>query len=262
MESCPEAASAYFVDQVGGNFLFRGATPDQGQDGSFDIDWLRGAIADAAKAAKISLPGAYYLIDVNLLQTGNPSEVPMIGAEWTYFRDNSAVGQVQYWSTEGTGIDPVGIPSSDVFSYLLGTLGDWLGDPLLDRIATLRGWLDGSVTPIPAPPAPPPPAGMALVVYVHCVGGCDRTGEVIGSYSLHYLGLSWAAMNAANKAPCGGNMPFGCDNYFATRWYAAWLNAYQGFSIDWQQPPFGDCPPCNEGGGRTPRCPPCEPFDL
>jgi hypothetical protein len=105
-----------------------------------------------------------------------------------------------------------------------------LPDPLIWRVATLRSWLEDPST-LPIQPLPQP--AQPLVVYVHCSGGCDRTGEMIGAYRLRYMPSSWtmadAWLNMCKEHPC--DLPMGCNNYRAVQWYAFWLNQTLGFSL-------------------------------
>ena len=79
---------------------------------------------------------------------------------------------MQPWPTKGTGLSPRDPSLEDVRGYLAWNLASWLRDPLVARVDTLREWLaDPSKLGITGP----------LVIYVHCYGGCDRTGELIGS---------------------------------------------------------------------------------
>ncbi len=71
-----------------------------------------------------------------------------------------------------------------------------------------------------------------VVIYVHCFGGCDRTGELIGSYK------SWEEMNSLNKGCCRidgktGETIYAAENCDALRWYGPWLNLNFGRSIRW-----------------------------
>ena len=70
----------------------------------------------------------------------------------------------------------------DIRDYLALSVDSWLRDPFVNRVDALRRWLaDPSELGINGP----------VVVYVHCFGGCERTGELIGSYALRYQNKSW-----------------------------------------------------------------------
>lgn len=245
------------------NFLFRGDTPDIDPGSGFDYGCLRDAISTAATNAKIILPDNYYLVDICLLQTANSGEVPSIVAEYEYFQKHPDEGQAVYWSTEGVGLDPYCIDDLNQRNYLVTTLGYWLPDPLVDRISSLRSWLEGTYQGTPVPLAAPVPSG-PVVFYVHCNGGCDRTGEIIAAYAMHYLSKTWLAANADNYECCyGGQQPFGCDNYFAARWYCLYLAATTGQDPGCSETPpnYPNYGPCNRGNPPQPNYP-CPPLTI
>ena len=47
------------------------------------------------------------------------------------------------------------------------------------------------------------------LVYVHCTAGCDRTGEVIGSYRLKYQNVNVTQMYALDINECEGHQIIG-----------------------------------------------------
>lgn len=200
-------------------FLFRGSLPEA--NGSFDYKDLQDAIVDAGRLAGTAIPPDFYLLDVSLLQPEDRNDFNRTVIEIEFFRNNPGLGQIVSWETGGTQLDPDQKEIGPCRDYLAGNLGTWLGDPLIDRVNTLHGWL--------LDPSPVNPTTKPLVIYVHCLGGCDRTGEVIGAYYLRWLGMSWEIMNDTNNAFCGRY--FGCNNYRATRWYCLWLNETQGYSL-------------------------------
>ncbi|HWK88524.1 MAG TPA: hypothetical protein VNP72_00965 [Longimicrobium sp.] len=208
----------FFVDSAGGNFLFRGSVPDQGDE--FEFDSLKAAIIAAGADSGVVVPQNFYMIDVNLLQLENPGEPQDVLDEFQFFTANPDMGQLRYWRTQGTPVsaeNPNQVFSGPFRDSLIADLPAWLGEPLLDRVDSIRAWLED-------------PSRGPTVVYVHCIGGCDRTGEMIGAYALRYKGLSWEVVNAQNFIPC--NRPFGCDNYNATQWYCLWLNRNFGLDLN------------------------------
>ncbi len=51
----------------------------------------------------------------------------------------------------------------------------------------------------------------AAAIYVHCEGGCDRTGELVGAYRMRYFNTNVTEMYAEDVSECGR-----APNYFAT----------------------------------------------
>ena len=228
-----------FVDQVGDNYLFRGGAPliDEGNDNySFDTN-LFAALATANPL----MPTFFNLVILCLF---HPNEVSKIEAEMTYFKKYPEVGLFNLWDTNGT---PLCYFQTDPLErdYLVGTLEQWLDDPLIWRTAKLRSWLEGAVLPTPVPRP-----GLPLVFYVHCDGGCDRTAELIGAYRMRYMSYSWIDM--WSEQPC--QRPLGCNNYRALQWYAFWLNMALGFQLSGMGEVDNGC---YDGGPWPPLHKPC-----
>ena len=211
-----DTGSLRFVDKVGQNLLFRGGKPIT--NGAFDLA-LKAALAKAYDG----MPAQYYLVVICLLHT-NSDDSPDIAAELQYFENSSGEGEIHLWDTLGTELCCFDRAPAERHR-LVKTLDQWLGDPLIWRVATLRQWLETSQ--LPFQPQPNPQPDLPCVFNVHCSGGCDRTGELIGAYRLRYMGASWLDM--WGEQPCG--RPMGCSNYRALQWYAFWLNETFGFAI-------------------------------
>ena len=84
--------------------------------------------------------------------------------------------------------------------WLATTLPVWGTDQLPTRVPQLRALLEHSTVP-------------PTVIYLHCDCGCDRTGEVMGSYAMQYLGKSWSDTCKWNNAIAG--RPQICPNQHA-----------------------------------------------
>jgi hypothetical protein len=201
------------------NFLFRGPnplTPDPPY--SFDYKSLCAAMENAAMQRGHELQKPYRIVDINLMQWENANEVPMILTEYEFFRDYPLLGEFHFWETNGTGLCPMDAAiDPNARSYLAKNIESWLGDQLDSRMQQLHNFL-----------AFEPPT---TVVYAHCEGGIDRTGELMGAYYLRWLNQSWEEMNALNFAiAC---RPFGCNNYRATLWYCIYLAEALGYKLDY-----------------------------
>jgi hypothetical protein len=223
-----------YVDTVGDNFLYRGGkslTTDSNGKTIFDYGGLQAAIKNVPNPPPMPPPASYYLVVVNLQHS---NEGVSITAEADFFSEsfdnpNRNKGQGQFWDTYGT--DQCYFQTEPrLQKELTATLGEWLPDPLIWRVATLRCWLEDPST-LPLQPLPDPK--LPILVYVHCSEGCDRTSEMIGGYRLRHMPSSWtmqtAWSNMCNEHPCSAVM--GCNNYMALQWYAFWLNQTLGFSL-------------------------------
>lgn len=218
-----EVGKVRYVDSKGSNFLFRGASPLTGNPPEFDYEGLKQALKNATPSG-VKFPEKYYLIDVNLLQSENsgdgvnPGDLDNIVAEYSFFKNDSSRGEIHVWGMRGTGINATCKEfDGETGVYLTRHLDDWLNDKLVERVRCLRDWLEFGNRD-----SSNPRLGLPVVIYMHCAGGCDRTGELSGAYYLRYLGYSWKKVNEINRDICG--RPFGCNNYRATQWYCRWLN--------------------------------------
>jgi hypothetical protein len=196
---------------------------------SLNYNGLKQAIIEASNDAGVRAPKDFYLIDVNLLNVEDPTDRERIYVEQQFFKARPNLGFIQVWGMVGTELwanDPSPIVNRD---YLARNLDGWLSDRLGVRVELVRKWLTGDMPVLDAPPKLP------IVIYVHCVAGCDRTGEFIGAYYLRYMHKSWPEMNRLNQSMCHHNRPFHCRNYRADQWYCLWLNLERGFSLNWQK---------------------------
>jgi hypothetical protein len=224
-----EVKNVHYVDCLGSNFLFRGGLPLTGEPPVFNYRGLKQSIVKAGQKAGVIVPSEFYMIDVNLLNIENPEDAGRILIEQQFFQAKSQLGRVQIWGMNGTGLSVNDPALADCREYLARNLDQWLNDKLISRVKQLRKLLES--------PAPGfhDKARMPVVIYIHCVAGCDRTGEFSGAYYLRYLHKSWEEVNAINRSLSGGNRPFSCKNYRAVQWYSLWLNLERGFNLNWRE---------------------------
>lgn len=234
----PDTGNVAYVDSIGKNFLFRGALPlysrNSGERMTFDYPGLVCAIHDAAAAARVKLPESFYLVDISLLQVtnicegANGSEKDWLEIESDFFHRNPKLGQFVYWQTNGTTQAAYDVaepkkpsdPGALAFAfrqYLAKNVPSWLPDPLPQRVDQLHQWLTGGIAGKPA-----------TVFYVHCYGGCDRTGETIASYHMAYKGATWPQADALNRKVCNG--PIACNNFNAANWMCLYLFQTRGMA--------------------------------
>jgi hypothetical protein len=235
MDTCAEVqlvGNVHFVDACESNLLFRGAQPlIQTGPGTYDFNCkgLKCALEAAAADAGFAMPRDYRIIDINLMQCSNADEIAKILTERNFFRDNPDLGSFLWWDTSGTGICPASDPwnGPEAQPYCSIELDNWLGDQLVRHTVALRSMLMAD--------------GPPTVIFVHCYGGDDRTGERMGAYYLRYMNRSWAETNEINTRFAG--QAIGCNNYRALLWYAYYLNLALGYELDLSVPY-----PCNNQG--------------
>jgi hypothetical protein len=236
----------FYLDHVGSNYLFRGGMPIVNGQVAYD-ELVETKLPAAAQAAGQTLPPPpYYVIDVSLVQIANGgNDLANSQTEYNYWAGTKEPGQWHYWQIDGEYIDPNCSMLQPAFQKsLVNASLSWLPDNLDLRVDQLHSWLQNGV----------PGNTMPVMIYIHCEGGCDRTGELSGAYALKYLHMNWVAMNQMNCADCyGGCQPFGCGNYYAARWYCYWLET-QGYQLGCSvtPPSCNNYPQCN---GTPPSCP-------
>jgi hypothetical protein len=229
IQSSEPVPNVHYVDSAGRNFLFRGGLPLTNNERTFNYPGLKRSVIEAGKAAGVSVPNDFFIIDVNLLNIENTGDRNRISVEHQFFQSNPTLGFIQVWGIHGTGLQATDPQLAGSRNYLGHYLDSWLRDGLSGRIEKVRQWLTGEqadsrvVTDLP------------IVIFVHCAAGCDRTGEFIGAYYLRYMNKSWQEMNALNQQMCPHNRPFNYRNYRAAQWYCLWLNLERGFSLEWYQ---------------------------
>lgn len=175
----------------------------------------------AAQQSGFSLPSSYFLVDISFLNFYEANDKNETLSEWNYWHNNPDKGLFIFWQTLGTednATDPS--LSEEMRFYLTISLEQWLSDPIAFRVETLHEMLHTTEDP----------SGQSLVYYAHCNCGCDRTGEMMGSYALRWLNMSWEQVNAWNTKIAG--RPMGCHNYLAMQWYCLWLNQRHALTND------------------------------
>ena len=144
----------------------------------------------------VELPDDVYLTVVslnNILETGD------FEAEKAFWGDeaNAVYGEFVNWPLgfHGASVSPI---APDDFTAderrELSRSAVWQIDDVPTQIGQLRAWLTEA----------PRADGRPRVVLVHCTAGCDRTGQIIGSYMMQYLpGETAVSAYAADVVACG-----------------------------------------------------------
>lgn len=223
-------SNVHYVDSVGANFLFRGGNPVDDSD-NFNFTDLHDAIISAGNESGVKVPKSFYLIDVNLLNQVYNDDLDNLLDEFEVLYDHPELGKLIFWDTRGSDLDPEDslIKSNASFrQFLYKNIDGWLNDNLIVRVDTLRELLTGSGTNLGISIDRP------VVIYVHCIAGCDRTGELISSYQMRYMNQTWQDVNSMTYKYCDDS-PIGCNNYKAMKWYCLWSNQKYGFPKDCEE---------------------------
>ena len=195
------SARLSLIDQVGDNLLFRGNLPIQ--DGVFVFDKLIKDMRASLDADSKPIDEGFELVMVSLIN--EKTEAADLQTEQQWFSDNSDKGRMIHLPIYGSLVDPARFPSP-LRNELAKRLKDH--DKLPQRIDIIRELLEQQ-------------GNRQKVVYVHCEAGVDRTGEVMGAYSMRYLNMSYQTAIDKNAQIADRQM-----SRFATygmRWYGYYL---------------------------------------
>lgn len=202
-------------DPTTGNMLFRGGAPEV--KGNFDWNALVGAMSVAAKAVNKTLPPSFQVLDINVENLDDRyfhHDGLHVVAEKEFFDKNPRNGTFVFWYTHGTFGKAAQSFLSDDIHWLATTYTTWSTDNLWIRVPALRSYLTRKTSP-------------PTVIYLHCDCGCDRTGELMGSYAMQYQGKTWDQVCEWNNQIAG--RPQMCPNVHSMQWYCLYLNQVLGF---------------------------------
>jgi len=201
------------------NYLFRGNEPkltNETGDDYFAYDELQDYMINAASNLSVVLPKKYWLIDYKLYYV-EPIE-PDVDLETQFFQSNPTLGELRLQRIIGDLTSPRIYPQSYVKDEAI-VLSSWQPDNLPDFIQNLNKLLytEG-------------PNKLPMVIYVHCECGCDRTGEVAGSYAMQYMGMTFNEAYAWDEDIAGRwILP---NHKWAMEWFCSYLQYAKGFNVD------------------------------
>jgi hypothetical protein len=168
----------------------------------------------AANVSGLTLPDDFFLIEINFMDLetvphNSGGDRDRVIAEFTFFQQNPDAGRFVFWETLGSYDNATsGTIPIEVVAGLTPQLDEWMPDHLVYRMESLNNFLNTAYE-------------KPVVIYGHCDCGCDRTGEIFGSYYMKWLNMTWEQANAMNTNISGD--PIGCDNYLAMQWYCMYL---------------------------------------
>lgn len=152
----------HLVDKVGNNLVFRGNMPVN--DTSFALDALLNMMRNRSAEAGVTLPSNFRLIDVTL---NNVFDYDSKEIDF-WKKAPSSFGELIKWVMGFNGVvSPHDIP--DPLRRTTCQTGVEAIDGLESRVEKLFAMLQEE---------------SSVVIYVHCSGGCDRTGEFFAGYRL------------------------------------------------------------------------------
>jgi len=202
------------------NYIFRGNEPKMTNSTGdyFAYDLLKQYLTEEAANRSIHLPDQFQLIDYKLYFFKDPFEEPDIKLENDFFIDNPTLGELRLQSILGDLTSPSIYPTFYIKSEAI-SLSSWQPDNLPKFIQTLHTLL-----------YTPGPKNLPVVIYFHCECGCDRTGEVAGSYAMQYLNMTFYDAYAWDQSIAGRwILP---NNEWAMEWYCSYLQYAMNMKVD------------------------------
>lgn len=195
-----EAKVLYLLDEVNGNFLFRGNLPEK--NGQFCYTDLIEAMNTYLKEQGKSLPKAFTLLDLSFLNYIKEKEEIEVEQEWC--ASNKNLGTFWLNSLYGAEVDPLHL-SKNVRDF---TLKHHDIDGLKALMSKIRHYLEST-------PATP------LVIYMHCAAGKDRTGEAAACYLMQFKKYSYDSAMSLDTKVAGREVFHAFKD--GIRWYAFYL---------------------------------------
>lgn len=230
VQSSTSVENLHFIDHnnVTNSFLYRSGDPDVGSGTVFSYTQLVSQMKTAAKDVGITLPANFYMIDYNLLDSGDSEELPHIQAEEAYFNANPTKGKVIRHEINGEKTSPFSITSQTDLVNKAKTFDTWSADKLPAFIDEIHAAISNTTTNTQTICGAK--VNVPNVVLFHCMCGCDRTGEVAGAYYMQYLGMNLHDAHALCKTIAGAELDK--PNYQAMYWHCFYLKYGKGMDIE------------------------------
>jgi hypothetical protein len=220
VEHNPTTQSFFFRGDIG-----RNATVNISECGKaipyercFDYDTLMTYLhRRASNETGTDLPAQFQFIDVSLISNYSPDERTDLLAEYQFFMDHPSLGWIWNWPMHGQFVCPweYDMPMRET---LAKQFADWDKDDLVSSTQQLKNIIDGSIVVAKVP----------HVVYAHCEEGMDRTGQLVASYQMRYLG--WSFPKAMAAADSVGYRPILEVNRCAAQWMCLYLEYVENIS--------------------------------
>lgn len=191
----------HLVDHHNGNFLVRGNMPFTiGSDGKKEYDHydlVKYSLSSIKKEGiKTKDWNDYYVIDVMLTNRVNPVEEIAFEKTKKFYKQNSELGKVEMFSV----LNPNDLIPDNLLSYSdiqvvekfsKKKFSTKFNERMLKRVRETKKLLrDGKIN------------GKNVIIYVHCMAGCDRTGEFVSAYNLVNNDMKYKEAIELNTKQC------------------------------------------------------------
>lgn len=199
------ASRTLFVDHVGKNFLFRGGSLLSEDLKSLNVSAALNRMGTLLAKHGLEMDGEPFMMDVCLLNPEDANDTPSIQLERDFFSQNALNESFYLHPIHGESVSPA---QSDNATHWARSYRMWSRDSLPALVEIIRTIL---VSPMQT--------GEPLLIYVHCMEGVDRTGEVVGAYMMQWMGKTLDEVLAIDRAIKGGKLPKK-HNVWAMQWFA------------------------------------------
>ena len=159
------------------NLLFRGGSPASRDFKSFNTSGLFNKMTILSKYNGIEFPDDFWLIDISLLDDSKSDDHLVLNIEKDYFRLKTISGLFINYPIIGDEHSPSHTHNITLKYEYAKVYDKRSRDKLPDFVQLIRKLLKSNFD-------------KPLVIYIHCMHGVDRTGEVIGAYQMKYLNYS------------------------------------------------------------------------
>lgn len=169
------------------NYLFRGNSPIL-NDTTFGYDTLVSYFQKRIADANLTFPknNQFYFIDISLDNLFDGKDYIIEQKFWARKGNESNFGILQHWPilTSASLATPKMVPDYDIWEKVCNSGDLWLADQIPARISFAHSLLSTKRSD-----------NVPVIMYVHCEGGCDRTGEFVATYRLKYGGTNMDNIN-------------------------------------------------------------------
>lgn len=230
----------HLVDYVAASnaYFFRGNEPFNADHTAVAYDTLMMYMAKRAKESRglvMPNPRDIFLVDLTFQGTD------LSPLEPAFWENNTDKGMLLQWRLLMLGYMPAQF-SQEQQRQMINDGSIWRADQLPSRVVALRDML------LRGPPHGPRKYA-ALVVFCHCVAGCDRTGEFVAAYRMTYLPQTrLLPQYQLDCSECGVCPVF--TSTAAVGWYCLTWNLWNATAM--HRPALPDCLSCYDcqpGGG-------------
>ncbi len=201
----------HLIDSTQNTYLFRGNNPliDIETEPKFAYDQIMQTVSDQLNSMGKSISDDVVFADISFLNYVHEAET--IDLEGSWFKENPSKGCLWVYPLMGAFINPVSLPAL----IRDGTHKIHDADGMTVLMNSLHQLVQSN-------------CGKTFIIYMHCAGGKDRTGEATACYMMQFKGVSYSNAIALQEEIAGRPLGDYCKNVI--RWYAFFLRDVKQFT--------------------------------